>query len=56
MEAKICGATKRRIDNDQGAVVFLCPGCGKQEIARSAYARKNAIKYHCSACGFTGPN
>jgi predicted RNA-binding Zn-ribbon protein involved in translation (DUF1610 family) len=56
MEGKLCTATKKRIDNDSGAVVFPCPKCGKQEIVRSSFARRNAIKYHCSACEFTGPN
>ena len=56
MEAKKCTATKRRIDNDPGAVVFNCPKCSKHEIVRSSYARKNAIKYSCPECGFTGPN
>lgn len=55
MEAKLCSATKRRIDNDAGAVVFPCPNCGEREIVRSSYARKNAIPYTCS-CEFTGPN
>lgn len=56
MEGKICMATKKKIDNDPGAVVFACPQCGKNEIVRSSYARKNAIKYTCPGCGFIGPN
>ncbi len=55
MEAKVCISTKKRIDNDPGAVVFPCPECG-HEITRSSYARANAIKYTCPECGFTGPN
>ena len=55
MEAKLCTATKKRIENDQGAVVFPCPSCGEQKIVRSSQSRRNAVKYTC-ACGFTGPN
>jgi len=54
-EAKLCSATKKRIDNDPGAVIFKCPQCNDHEIVRSSYARVNAIKYTC-ACGFEGPN
>ncbi|PIN73641.1 RNA-binding protein [Candidatus Woesearchaeota archaeon CG10_big_fil_rev_8_21_14_0_10_45_16] len=56
MEAKLCSATKRRVDNDSGAVSFNCPQCGQHEVVRSSYARKNAIKYSCPGCGFSGPN
>jgi len=53
---KVCSATKKPVDNDSGAAVFLCPACSKHEIVRSTYARVNAIKYNCPACGFVGPN
>ncbi len=56
MEVKKCISTKRRIDNDPGAVNFKCPNCGNYEITRSTFARENAIKYKCPACEFTGPN
>ena len=56
MEQKRCLATKKRIDNDPGAVVFKCPACGEFDIVRSSFARKNAIKYTCANCQFTGPN
>ena len=55
MTAKLCSATKKRIVNDQGAVIFPCPQCGENEIVRSTFARANALKYTCS-CGFVGPN
>ncbi len=55
MQAKVCNSTKKRIDNDTGAVCFPCPGCGESEIVRSSEARANALKYTC-ACGFVGPN
>jgi predicted RNA-binding Zn-ribbon protein involved in translation (DUF1610 family) len=55
-EAKRCISTKKRIDNDPGAVIFKCPQCGDHEIVRSSYARANAIKYTCPGCKFTGPN
>ncbi len=53
METK-CMSTKKSISNDIGSVVFPCPGCGKS-IVRSSDARKNVVKYVCSACGFVGP-
>lgn len=56
MQAKICLSTKKRIDNDQGAVMFMCPSCSEFEIVRSSFARKNAIKYTCPSCKFQGPN
>ncbi len=56
MEAKVCSATKKRIDNDPGAVSFPCPGCGKHTIVRGSNARANALKYECPECGFVGPN
>lgn len=56
MEVKKCISTKRRIDNDPGAVNFKCPNCGNYDITRSTFARENAIKYKCPACEFTGPN
>ena len=55
MKAKLCQATKKRIENDPGSVVFKCHQCGEHEIIRSGYARRNAIEYTC-ACGFVGPN
>ena len=56
MENKVCMATKKRVDNDPGAVTFNCPSCGKYEITRSSNARKNALQYTCPQCGFVGPN
>jgi Zn-ribbon RNA-binding protein len=56
MENKLCISTKKKIDNDNGATTFKCPGCGKFEIVRSSYARKNALQYKCPQCGFVGPN
>ncbi len=56
MEPKVCSATKKRIDNDPGAITILCPACSKYEITRSSFARVNAIKFTCPGCGFIGPN
>ena len=39
-----------------GSVTFLCPRCGKGKIRRTHHERKIATKYHCSSCGFEGPN
>ncbi|USN45456.1 MAG: RNA-binding protein [Candidatus Woesearchaeota archaeon] len=49
-------ATSENITNDLGAVSFKCPSCGKVDIVRSSSERKNAVRYICPACGFTGPN
>ncbi|MDP3699039.1 MAG: zinc finger domain-containing protein [Nanoarchaeota archaeon] len=56
MQAKVCISTKKRIDNDEGSVTFLCPKCGDYEIVRSSFARVNGLKYTCPKCEFTGPN
>ena len=56
MKSMVCISTKKQIVNDTGAVRFPCPGCADYEIVRSSFAKKNAIKYHCPACNFTGPN
>ncbi|MBD3203247.1 RNA-binding protein [Candidatus Woesearchaeota archaeon] len=52
----ICSSCKKRITNSKGTAKFLCPKCAKQEIIRCIDCRKNAIKYKCSSCEFTGPN
>jgi Zn-ribbon RNA-binding protein len=56
METKVCISTKKKVDNDNSATSFMCPKCGKFEIVRSTFARKNAMKYTCPNCDFTGPN
>jgi len=55
METK-CNSASISIANDSGSVQFPCPKCGKTTIVRSTLARKNAMKYKCSECGFEGPN
>jgi len=55
-EKLVCGATRQRITNDPGRSMFPCPKCGKETIIRGSQARKLAMKYKCSACGFEGPN
>ena len=56
MDKKHCISCKKNIMNNQGAAVFLCPSCGKQEIVRCKHCREIATKYKCPSCGFTGPN
>ncbi|MFH1182188.1 MAG: zinc finger domain-containing protein [Candidatus Woesearchaeota archaeon] len=51
----ICSSCKRKATN-MSVTKFLCPNCGKQEIARCMDCRKNAIKYTCPQCNFVGPN
>jgi hypothetical protein len=55
-EKLVCGSTKQRITNDSGRVIFACPKCGEDTIIRSSKARKLAMKYKCTKCGFEGPN
>ncbi|PIN75404.1 RNA-binding protein [Candidatus Woesearchaeota archaeon CG10_big_fil_rev_8_21_14_0_10_36_11] len=56
MEGKICSSCKKRIVNDKGSVIFMCPKCSQQEIVRCATCRSIATKYTCHQCGFVGPN
>lgn len=58
MEAsdKICSSCKTKITNQAGVVEFLCPKCAKEKLVRCPKCRKNAVKYTCSQCKFTGPN
>ncbi len=52
----LCSSCKKNISNEQGAVNFECPSCGKTTIVRCRNCRKIAAKYTCSECGFDGPN
>ena len=54
-ETKYCTGCKKNVANDNGAVSFKCPSCGKYEIARCGHCRKIAAKYACPDCGFMGP-
>ena len=51
-----CISCKKSIANSPGMARFMCPGCSKYEIIRCKECRKNASKYKCPQCGFTGPN
>ncbi len=53
---KKCASCKKEITNDQGAVNFMCPNCGKYEIIRCTHCRTLSAKYKCPECGFEGPN
>ena len=53
---KMDTAANVSVANDNGAVVFPCPECGKEEIVRSMNSREIVVKYTCSKCGFEGPN
>ena len=56
MTEKICISCKKKIVNDREGTVFNCPSCSGFEIVRCSYCRVNAVKYHCPACNFIGPN
>jgi hypothetical protein len=51
-----CTTCKTSLVNNKGAVRFMCPNCGKQEIARCGKCREIVAKYKCPECGFEGPN
>jgi len=51
-----CRSCKKVLGNQERGVKFLCPGCGKHELARCRNCREIAAKYSCHECGFEGPN
>jgi len=53
---KRCVSCKNDVTNSPGSVTFKCPNCLKTDIVRCPKCRKDAAKYACSSCGFTGPN
>lgn len=55
-EPKKCITSNVSIMNNRGAVMFMCPACGKHEIVRTSHMRKLSAKYTCPECGFEGPN
>jgi hypothetical protein len=54
--ANKCITCKVSLVNNKGAVKFMCPSCGKQEITRCGKCREIVAKYKCPECGFEGPN
>ncbi|MBN2881236.1 DUF1610 domain-containing protein [Candidatus Woesearchaeota archaeon] len=56
MTNEVCVSCKKSIVNDNGATIFKCPSCGKQQIIRCQHCRKIAAKFVCPECGFEGPN
>jgi len=56
MEKKRCISCGKELTNLKGSVIMPCPGCGKQEIARCFYCRRQAARYNCPECRFSGPN
>ena len=55
-KTKNCTSCNTPLANDTGATYFLCPNCGKYEIARCRKCREIVVKYKCPECGFIGPN
>ena len=51
-----CSSCRIKITNQDGAVNFKCPKCGKFEMVRCETCRKTVAKYTCPECGFTGQN
>ena len=51
-----CNSCNVKVGNMPGAVTFMCPSCGKQQIIRCEHCRRVAAKYICPSCGFEGPN
>lgn len=56
MAKVICTSCKKEIVNEKSATRFMCPNCGKTEIARCKHCRAIGARYTCSSCEFTGPN
>ncbi|MFO7711339.1 MAG: zinc finger domain-containing protein [Candidatus Woesearchaeota archaeon] len=56
MVKKTCISCKKDITNDEGSVIFMCPGCNKYEVVRCKHCRQIVAKYECPECGFIGPN
>ena len=54
MTLKKCSSCNKGIQ--EGATIFLCPKCGKEEIIRCKDCKRLGTKYKCSSCGFWGPN
>jgi Zn-ribbon RNA-binding protein len=55
-EIIVCISCKRKITNEKGSALFLCPSCGKFNIVRCRHCRQIAAKFTCPECGFVGPN
>jgi predicted RNA-binding Zn-ribbon protein involved in translation (DUF1610 family) len=45
----------QKIINDVSSITFKCPKCGKKEISRTSFERKQGVEYTCEGCGFIGP-
>ncbi len=54
MELKKCTSCNRGVQ--EGATIFKCPKCGKEEIVRCKDCKRVGVKYNCKGCGFEGPN
>ena len=50
----VCNSCHKTIQ--EGATIFKCPDCGKEDIIRCMHCKKVGIKYVCSSCDFSGPN
>jgi predicted RNA-binding Zn-ribbon protein involved in translation (DUF1610 family) len=51
-ECTTCGANLEAEDN---FVIFPCPACAEEKIARCERCKKLNNAYECSECGFEGP-
>ena len=50
----VCNSCNKTIQ--EGATIFKCPDCGKEDIVRCIHCKKVGIKYVCKSCEFSGPN
>ena len=55
MEVKNCITCGANLEAEENYVVFPCPSCGEEKIARCKKCRKLANNYECPNCGFRGP-
>lgn len=52
----VCNSCNKTIQ--EGATIFKCPDCGKEDIIRCSHCKKLGVRYKCPNpdCGFSGPN
>ncbi|MCJ7450831.1 MAG: zinc finger domain-containing protein [Candidatus Nanohaloarchaeota archaeon QJJ-9] len=55
MEVKECTTCGANLEAEDSFVIFPCPDCGEEKIARCERCKKIGNEYECDNCGFTGP-
>lgn len=55
MEVTQCTTCGANLEAEEDFVIFPCPDCGEQTIARCKRCKKLNNPYTCDECGFEGP-